>query len=270
MRKNILMTFVLASILALSGCSTDTDYGEFTLIEDSESAETIFDDYKLKNENVADVKGIESEYEINGTYVNDDNETISINTTGTTKTGLDGTRYAYDEIINSINGTFTSYTRFSETSNKYYTYSALDFSYEDNDVKTVVNSNTMVEDTSMNENPLKIYTAEDITLKIGTLHDLASMTYSEDMNIYTSDKGYMKYEQTNSFSGIPENGIVNESGYLVKREAWIDDNKIELKNTYSAEFKDIDTDDYEKRDDAYLYDFSQSYVKFLSLTNPGY
>lgn len=188
MRKNILMTLVLASILALSGCSTDTDYGEFTLVADSESAETIFDDYKLKNENIADVDGYKVVAEMSGSFENNEDETISVNVVQTVRAGIKETKYAFDNIIKSDDGTSTSYTRFDETTNKYYTCNALDFSYEENGIETVVNSNTIEEVNSLNENPSKIYTAEDISHSLVVIHELAFTTYSEDMNIYTSDK----------------------------------------------------------------------------------
>ena len=269
MRKNILFTIVLASLLPLSGCSANIDYGEFTLVSDSESAETIFDDYKLKNKNVADVDECEIVAEMSGSFENNENETIPVNVVQTVRAGIKETKYAFDNITKSDDGTSTSYTRFDETTNKYYTCNALDFSYEENDVETVVNSNNIEEVNSLNENPSKIYTVEDISHSLVVIHELAFMTYSKDMNIYTSNKGYMKYEDTTE-DGTAENTIVDENGYIMKSDAWFDDLHMVLKITYSANFEDINMDDYETRDDEYLEAFTQSQAKFTSLFNPGF
>ena len=267
MRKNILLASVLTSLLVLTGCSTTADYGEFTLVADSESAETIFADYKLKNENVSDVDECEIVAEMSGSFENNENETISVNVVQTVREGIKDTKYAFDNITKSDAGTSTSYIRFDETTNKYYTCNALDFSYEENDVETVVNSNTIEEQDYLNINPSKIYTAEDISNDTFSLHALSSETYSTDMNIYTSNKGYMKYEDTTE-DGYVENTIVDESGHIIESEAWFDDLHMALKITYSANLEDINVDDYETRDDEYLETFSQYQAKFTSLFNP--
>jgi len=269
MRKNILLASVLTSLLVLTGCSNNSDYGEFTLIPDSESAETIFDDYKLKNENVSDVDGCKIVAEMSGSFENNENETVSVNVVQTIRTGIKDTKYAFDNITKSDAGTSTSYIRFDETTNKYYTCNALDFSYEENDVETIVNSNTIEETNYLNDNPYKIYTAEDISNTIVMLQKLSSVTYSTDMNIYTSDKGYMKYEDTTE-AGLTENTIVDENGHIIESEAWFDDLHMQLTITYSANFEDIDMNDYETRDDEYLETFTQYQAKFTSLFNPEF
>lgn len=78
----------------------------------------------------------------------------------------------------------------------------------------------------------------------------------------------MKYEDTTE-DDTTENTIVDENGYIMESEAWFDDLHMVLKITYSANFEDINMDDYETRDDEYLEAFTQSQAKFTSLYNTG-
>ena len=266
MKTKTLITIVAASLLTLTGCSTSSaDYGEFSLIKDSESAENVFNNFKTKNAQTRDVDEIDMTGTVDGSYVDNNGDTIPINTEVFMKYGVDGTKYASDLIITNDNGTYESFTRFDETTNKYYNCNKLKFSYEKNDVTVNVDSNSLVDETNLNQNPTKIYTGEDIDQVSCELHTLSYISYSSDMNIYTSNKGYMRYEVSGSDS-IAQNATFDENGSLVEREAWVNDYHMVGEIKYNNEFDSIDFDKYEKRDDDYISTFSEYLSIFMSLS----
>jgi len=266
MKKNILLAIVLFGLLTQTGCSNSSaDYGEFALIKDSESAETVFNNFKTKNAQLRDVDEIDMTGTVEGSYVDDNGDTIPIKTEVNMKYGVDGTKYASDMIVTNDNGTYESFTRFDETTNKYYNCNKLKFSYEKNDVKVNVDSNSLVDETNLNENPVKVYTGEDIDQISCELHTLSYISYSSDINVYTSDKGYMRYEEHNNIP-VTQNATFDENGCLVEREAWVNDYHMVEEIKYNTEFDSIDFDKYEKRNDDYISTFSQYLNIFMSLS----
>lgn len=266
MRKNILLTFILASLLVLSGCSTS--YGEFTLVKDSESAKTVFEDYKLKNKNVEILAVMEGKSETTGFQINENGEEISVNTSCIFRSGIQGTKYAFDCISKNESGTYVSNLRFDEKTQKYYNFSALNLSYEKNDVEVKVDSSTLTENEFFNRDPIKVYTVENLPVSYFS-SILSETSYSTDINIYTSDKGYMKCEEKTS-DGNTYYAIFDKNGYATAEKYWYKDVTIDTTYSYNVDFEDVNIDDYEKRSDAYAKLFSTYVTTFYSFDYQPY
>lgn len=259
MKKIIILPLALVSLLALTGCDS---YGTFTLVEDSEAAESTFEEAKTKNEQIDDVSGYEAVMNITGTSTNEDEEEVAISTTVTQREGIDDTHYASDFLAESDYGTFSTYTRFNSTDNTYYDYMKLNFTFDDEGTTVTIDNNLYIENSSYDGTT--VYDAELISKSIG-IRMLESMEYSEDMKIYTSTNGYYKIEY---LEDDYNNALIfNDEGLAVEVNATNGDlTMAETLNYGDVNFDTVAPEDYEVRDFEYSMSFLVYFMTYLSMS----
>jgi hypothetical protein len=261
MKKIIILPLVLVGTLALTGCDS---YSDFALVEDSETAESTFEELKTKNEQVDNVSGYENIMSISGTTTNEDEEEISISVSMTQRVGIDDTHYASDLIMESDYGTLYTYTRFNSTDNMYYDYVKLNYTYEEEGVEATIDNDLFYENSAYDVST--VYGEEEISAEIG-IHILASMEYSEDIKIYTNSDGYYKIEYIED--EYTQDIIFNDVGLAMEISAT--DGEISMTETlgYEANLDEVATEEYEERDFEYTMTFFAYYMGFLSLSLGG-
>lgn len=269
MKRNVLLTLAAASLLVLSGCSNLTGYGDFTMVEDPAQAETTYKEVQTLNENVDDVEGYENETTVVGSYT-EDGETSDVDMKATTRIGIDNTKYASDTIMESPLGTMSTFERFNETDNKYYTYMGLEFEYVDPDTtkEMSVNLKLRIENSMLNMDVDADCDAAMISANIEDFHMLASMSYSDDMKIYTSSKGY--YKVTTTEDDLTQECIFDENGSLVemKMNSSADGDNVVLtsKISYETTLDTINMEDYEEGSLESSMSFGLFMMTFLTLS----
>lgn len=268
MKRNLLLTLAVTSLLVLSGCTSSDGYGEFTMVEDSAAAETTYKEAKDLNADVDDVEGYENVAQVTGSYTDDD-ETIDIDTKITTRIGIDNSKYASDIIIENSYGSYKMFERFNDTENKYYTYSSLNFTYTDSDTSSEVtfDSTMLAENDVLNADVSIVYNASEISKSISELHILTSMSYSSDMKIYTSTNGYYKVETTTD--GATEGYIFDENGALVEIDATNEDTVASSKINYETTLENVDVDNYTEGDSTSNMTFGFSALMFMVISVGG-
>jgi len=295
MKKNIILTLSLASLLTLSGCTlfgtsdstevessvetqtsysesseietsveNDYDYGDFTEIEDNAEAEATFNATKEMNEEIDDIESYESVTEYSGSYV-DASKTITLNSTTTQRIGVDGTKFASDKMITNDYGTYSTYVRFDETKNMYYTYSALNFTYTDlaTSEEVTIDSNMLSQDDDLNLDINIVYNSEMISDMLPYFHMLADVDYSDDMKIYSSTNAYYMFEQTTDES--TNKAVFDENGILVELDLIVENVSIITVFKYLTNFDAVTEDNYEERDTEYNSTFLASMMMFMGL-----
>lgn len=254
---------LLTGLLSLTACDT---YGTFTLVEDSEEAESTFDEVKTKNEDAEDVESYEAVVDISGTMSSDAEETETFSTTMTQRIGLDETHIGTDLVMESNYGEYYYYTRYDSEEDKYFDYMKLNFTYVDEDEGTevTVENNIVSENTTFD--PDDVYDAEMISAET-EMHMLASMEYSDEMNVYVSSNGYYKIENNEDDEMVSY--IIDDEGYPIEMSATVDD--ITMKETikYETTLDTVSTDEYEERDFEYTMSFFVYVLTYFSLSTGG-
>lgn len=268
MKKTILLPLLMVGLLSLTGCGEG--YGDFALVEDSQDAQSTFEDVKTKNTQIDTMSGFEVAADINGSVTTDTSEELAIATKATTRIGSEDTRFVSDTIIESDYGSLSTYIRYDAEKNAYFDYIKLDFSYDNAGTTISSKKNMLVEDDSydpsVNYDDSKIATI--ILNQYGdSLHALASLDYSEDVNVYTSSNGYYKFETTEQ--GNLQTIIFDENGYPVELDINQDKIAIVEKLNYDVKFDNVATDEYEKRDLNYQMEFATTMMSFISLSLGG-
>ncbi|MDD4532387.1 MAG: hypothetical protein PHW22_03040 [Bacilli bacterium] len=268
MKKTILLPLLMVGLLSLTGCGEG--YGDFALVEDSQDAQSTFEDVKTKNTQIDTMSGFEVAADINGSVTTDTSEELAIATKATTRIGSEDTRFVSDTIIESDYGSLSTYIRYDAEKNAYFDYIKLDFSYDNAGTTISSKKNMLVEDDSydpsVNYDDSKIATI--ILNQYGdSLHALASLDYSEDVNVYTSSNGYYKFETTEQ--GNLQTIIFDENGYPVELDINQDKIAIVEKLNYDVKFDNVATDEYEKRDLNYQMEFATAMMSFISLSLGG-
>jgi hypothetical protein len=273
MKKIIVLPLFLAGMLALTGCdiygtststlSQESDIADFTLVEDSETAETTFAEAKAKNTELDNVSGFEGTFSFTGTMTDEDDEEVIISSTMIERVGIIDSHFASDLLITSSYGTYNNYIRFNTTENSYYDYMNLNFTYEDDEgTETTIDKNLFVEDDSYTDST--VFDDAEISEYIDELHMLSSISYSADMNVYISVDGYYKFD---IFEGDETEIIICDSDGAVIELQYIQDGVTAVEEIeYSANFENVDTEEYEERGFEYSFEFAFQLVSFMTLS----
>lgn len=257
MKKKVFLSLVSIGILALAGCG---EYAEFTLIEDDQEAEQKFEEAKSKNEDADDYNERELESVIIGSYTEDE-EVIDIDTTLKERIGIEDSRYYFDLLVESNYGTCYSYTRYNSTDNLYYDYINLNFTYESDG--TEINFNGSLMSVNDDYDPTVDYDREMIDTQLG-VYSLASVEFSDDIEVYTNADGYYKIEINDD--EYVKDIIIDDSGHTLEMSVVAGDVTETDKINYQVEFDEVLPDDYEEKTFEEQFQFLFSVIQFYSLS----
>jgi hypothetical protein len=260
MKKIIILPLVLVGMLALTGCDS---YGDFTLVEDSETAESKFAEAKSKNADLDDVSGCEEIFTVTGTTTDENEDEVILSATMTNRIGIEDSHFGSDVILTSSYGTYSNCVRFDSTENAYYAYMKLNFTYEDEEgTEVTIDKNMLLEEDSYSADI--VFDEAEISEYIEALHMLSSMEYSEDMAVYTSSKGYYKFELVEEEQ--TEIVICDSDGMVIELEYIQDEISAVAEIEYSANLATINAEEYEERDYDYSFEFAMESFAFMTLS----
>jgi len=258
MKKNLILSITIGALLVLTSCGNT--YGDFEMVAEKEKEDT-YNQVKKLNEDTDDIDAYEETYTITGTTGEGD-ETEEIEASYISRAAIVDGYYESDEIAeNSEIGSFTSYTRYVEKSEKYMTYSYLKFVNDENtdslEEKIYSYSYECVElnfDTNLTIN------AKTFSSDYKSLRFMTDIDFDDSIELYKSSKGYFRVEITDGDNVTKT--TINPEGAPVEVYTKFGTQMSQKNINYTEKLEDISTEKYSEPSSRELVLFYASVMAF--------